>query len=723
MINALFLWGKAYTALSDIYIHFDNKFFIGENKIINVEDLMEYINLNNINYVVIQNPYINEKRLEIYRFLKEKDIKILISDRGALPNSWFFDPNGFNAGSESYLSDIWDIELSEENKKKVKSYIELEVSSDISLENQGKRIGAVKLREQLNIDSNKKILFVPLQRPSDTVIKYFSGNVTSMEDFLENILLVQKSLKDKWQILVKKHPLEVEKLYEDKLFYVDDNTHFKDLIELSDAVTLINSGVGVISMMYQKPLFYFGKVFYSHDSINKEVKNSNELIEYLQKPLYKVDMKKVNRFISYLINDFYSFGNFLTEQRNIQDGTQRTITKKIDFYQINNLPLKSETTTLLVTDIDFFKADIGNRQRILRLIQYLNLHLRLKVLFLKKITDAGLILLKKYNLENIIDYIDDIEVTKKEIKNTKHFANNSLKFFYNEEIKTKFDKYLESNNYDNIIIEYIRLDYLLNNIKNKYMTFIDTHDLMSVRNEAFKKNNDKHHIVISREEEYKILDKYDYVLSIQKNEYKLLKENIKKEKNILVYHAVDIKYNYKANDKLTNIIFISGPSNYKHIVWLIENVWKYFINDKELILNIHGSVCNKLKQYKHIKNIKLRGYAKNLEEIYKNADLVINPVLYGGGLKIKNVEALSNSIPLITTDEGANGIEDGINYAYLLANTPDEWVESIVSLKLSKELRIKLSKNAFDYSSHYFTDNNCYEQLTYILKEKNEIKN
>lgn len=689
-----------------------------ENDFKDLHELEQFYIQHNIDFVLLPNPYGNIRRLNLYKeFRKSNIVKYIASDRGALPNSWFFDPNGFNADSSSYDSEHWDRPLTHDREKRVIEYIENETRNDVALEAQGKRLGKEELRKKLNIDTNKKVLFVPLQRPSDTVIKYFSGNVDNMEHFLQNVVKIQEALKDEWVVLVKKHPLEVERLYSDVLQYVDDDTHFKDLIELSDAIVLINSGVGVISMMYQKPVFYFGKAFYSHPSINKEVKNAHEVVGYLKNDVFKVDFEKVKRFISYLIEDFYSFGKFITEEKIEIDGSKRTITKKINFYQTNGLPKKSKKATLLVTDIEFWKADIGNRQRILRLVQYLHHHITLKILFLKKITKQDKKELEQLNLYYLIDDIDNIYVTKDELNSTIKTETKYLEEFYNHEHKCKFNKYLLKHKFDNVIVEYIRLDYLVNDLHNKYTTMIDTHDLMSLRTESYEKNNDKHHIIISKEQEYKILSKYKYVLSIQKNEYNLLNRNIEKNKNLLVYHAVDIDKKHKIHKECKNVLFISGPANYKHIIWFIENVWKYFLNDRDLVLNIYGSVCKNLQQYNSEKNIILHGYAKDLNVVYSKSDLIINPVLYGGGLKIKNVEALAHGIPLITTNEGANGIEDGINFAFLVANSVDEWIEAILAMKLSRELRQKLSENAIEYSKYYFSDENCYQKVVDVLKD------
>lgn len=333
LMNVLYLWGKSYKTLSDIDVYFDKIFNLSENEI-NIENILNFLKTNKIDIIVIQNPFQNEKRLNIYKYFKLNKIRVLISDRGALPNSWFFDRNGFNASSQSYDAKYWDNVLSKTKEKRVVEYINYEINNYKSLEKQGSRIGKKNLRKKLNIPKNKKVLFVPLQRPSDTVIKYFSKNVDNIEHFFNNIIDIQEKLKDDWIILIKKHPLETQRLYEDIFMYTDDNTHFKDLIELCDAIVLINSGVGVISMMYSKPVYHFGDAFYSHPLINREVKSSGDVINFLEKEEFKVDFEKVKRFISYLIDDFYSFGNFITEEKVMEDDSRRTITTKINFYKI-----------------------------------------------------------------------------------------------------------------------------------------------------------------------------------------------------------------------------------------------------------------------------------------------------------------------------------------------------------------------------------------------------
>src|SRR5690606_1369079 len=134
----------------------------------------------------------------------------LVCERGALRNSVFFDPNGFNAESKSYDPLLWDKELSEKARKTTLEYIFQEKSLDESLEKQEDRISVDEIYRKLNISKGKKILFVPLQRPSDTVIKYFCGPIGNYDNFLTLINSLAHALPRDWEIVVKRHPLEVE---------------------------------------------------------------------------------------------------------------------------------------------------------------------------------------------------------------------------------------------------------------------------------------------------------------------------------------------------------------------------------------------------------------------------------------------------------------------------------------------------------------------------------
>lgn len=312
--------------------------YVREDRTVDYDALETTIKHLDIKRIVFPNPYGNETRQAIYKWCKKNKIPFLVFDRGALPFSWFFDPTGFNADSNSYNRSLWDKQISEKKEEQVLLYINYCLNHAQTLEKQGERIGGSALAEKLQV-GRKKVLFVPLQRPSDSVIKYFSGDKNGFEKFVKMIDKAAEELtKYGWIVLVKKHPLETKCPHFEFAQYAPNNTNFIDLLELCSAVALINSGVGLYAMMADKPCYIFGKAFYQFDGINVAISgfNASDFTEQLLAN-YKVDKSSVIKFIHYLKNTFYSFGIPELQHKTEPDGSKRSLTRYIDFREIRVL--------------------------------------------------------------------------------------------------------------------------------------------------------------------------------------------------------------------------------------------------------------------------------------------------------------------------------------------------------------------------------------------------
>lgn len=54
------------------------------------------------------------------------------------------------------------------------------------------------------------------------------------------------------------------------------------------------------------------------------------------------------------------------------------------------------------------------------------------------------------------------------------------------------------------------------------------------------------------------------------------------------------------------------------------------------------------------------GHVEDVTTYFKGADLFLNPVIEGGGIKVKLIEALSNNLPVISYASGAHGVSEEI---------------------------------------------------------------
>ena len=152
------------------------------------------------------------------------------------------------------------------------------------------------------------MIFVALQRPSDTTTMFLAGPCGSQFVFYDWIRnLACKLDPRRYAIVVKKHPLESVIPDLGPVLIARDDCHIHDLILAADKVVVINSGVGLLSVTFGVPTITCGKSYYTHNGLAVQAGSPEELLILCQSPL-QVDLEKRDRFVHYLVFKFYSFG-------------------------------------------------------------------------------------------------------------------------------------------------------------------------------------------------------------------------------------------------------------------------------------------------------------------------------------------------------------------------------------------------------------------------------
>lgn len=295
-------------------------------------DIVNFVEENHITRIVFTNPYASEIRTNVYKRVKEANIPFYVVERGALRDSIFVDRTGFCCESTLYRDEIWNHAISEEYRFNARQYIQKEKTESASLERQGQLIGPARLRQELDINPSEKVIFVALQSRSDTTTNFFAGKVGSFDNFVDQVNELANKIGTGWRIVAKHHPLSKIKENFDKTIIVADNYNIKDLLSLCDYVITMNSGVGVLAALFGKPVIHMAHAFYRSDLLNRYASNADEVLQYLRSG-FVVEQESVERFVSYLINEFYCFGKMKTKNNeNYSDKARLTITTGIDYY-------------------------------------------------------------------------------------------------------------------------------------------------------------------------------------------------------------------------------------------------------------------------------------------------------------------------------------------------------------------------------------------------------
>lgn len=176
---------------------------------------------------------------------------------------------------------------------------------------------------------------------------------------------------------------------------------------------------------------------------------------------------------------------------------------------------------------------------------------------------------------------------------------------------------------------------------------------------------------------------------------------------------------YSLNENVVLFLF-NGALDYRPNLEAVKNIvekitplfikknipYKIIICGKNLPIEM-----NELKQYS-ASNIIYAGFVDDITIYFKGANVFINPVTDGGGIKTKLVEALGYDMNVVSTINGAIGVDENICNGKLLLCENEDWQSFSDKMDESILINQPISKEFFDW---FYWDN--------IAKKAAEIVN
>ncbi|NJR59649.1 MAG: glycosyltransferase family 4 protein [Cyanobacteria bacterium CRU_2_1] len=212
-----------------------------------------------------------------------------------------------------------------------------------------------------------------------------------------------------------------------------------------------------------------------------------------------------------------------------------------------------------------------------------------------------------------------------------------------------------------VFIEYVFLSKVAEYIPRNTLKIIDTHDVFANRHNTLVRNGmEASFFSTSKTSEIKGLNRSDLVLAIQEEEKRYFESHLA-SKVIKVSHIEQEKFVDKEYQTLHSIGIISSLNsiNVISIQKFIDLISRsQSLND--LKIYIAGSVCQKISV--SLPNVILLNHVDSLANFYALADLYINPMVTGTGIKIKTLEAFSYGVPFLSTQSGSVGISSSFDF-------------------------------------------------------------
>lgn len=279
----------------------------------NLEEIVEgykLISEGKVDFLCMFNPYMKSHKTykDLFDFAKKNGVEVSVVERGGLPNSIYYANQVSYDDNDFKNTKILDKELSEEDIFLTKNYINSLVTGSHTLESMETYDETIS-KPSIEILKFKQSIFIPLQLNDDMAVTFFNEGYLKYDEFLdelENTIIKNKNI----QFVIKPHPLDKKANrfnYENVTNLNNENIHA--VIDCVNAVLLYNSGVGLLALAHNKPVYTVGNAYYSFNgTLTKQIESLEIIIKDLYtNEVFDLNESKTIRLFNWLITEKYSW--------------------------------------------------------------------------------------------------------------------------------------------------------------------------------------------------------------------------------------------------------------------------------------------------------------------------------------------------------------------------------------------------------------------------------
>jgi succinoglycan biosynthesis protein ExoO len=222
---------------------------------------------------------------------------------------------------------------------------------------------------------------------------------------------------------------------------------------------------------------------------------------------------------------------------------------------------------------------------------------------------------------------------------------------------------------------------------------------------------------LDRDREIALLARADAVIAIQAAEALFLVDHLPSVRPILAPMAARPHPRAQPGDG-GRLLFVGSNTapNVVGLQWFFDHVWPLLREAAAAIrLDVAGSVSAAFPG-RAPPGVVFHGMVDDLDPLYAQAGIVISPLTFGSGLKIKLVEALAQGKAVVATGVTLQGVETECADAVMHADEPRAFADAILSLA-EHAMRHALAEAALAAARAHFSPQACHAAFTAWLDE------
>ena len=186
----------------------------------------------------------------------------------------------------------------------------------------------------------------------------------------------------------------------------------------------------------------------------------------------------------------------------------------------------------------------------------------------------------------------------------------------------------------------------------------------------------------------------DVVIAISTTDKELLKQHFNTDEKVVlisnIHQHIDKSDNFNSFENRNDLLFVGSfrhDPNSDAVKYLKEDIMPLVWKDiPDLKVNIIGSYITKEIEALASDKFKLLGFVDDLNAVINTTKLFVAPLRFGAGIKGKIGQSLEHSLPLVTTNVGAEGFDFGEQTNVMIANNAEAIAQKVIDLYTNKIL-------------------------------------
>jgi len=213
------------------------------------------------------------------------------------------------------------------------------------------------------------------------------------------------------------------------------------------------------------------------------------------------------------------------------------------------------------------------------------------------------------------------------------------------------------------------------------------------------------------------------VMTVSELDKKLVNQMTGHELVNVVENGVDLEYFKPVKvERLNRLVFSASMdafANQSGAIYFANKVYPLVRrSDASLEFYIVGREPNQSVQALASKEgVVVTGSVDDVRPYISQSLIAVIPLLAGGGTRLKILEAMAMGIPVISTSIGAEGLGVTHGHDILIADTEEDFANSILKCTADEELREKLASNGLKLASSKYNWDNIAQKMNRYLQE------